>query len=644
MKSLIKEFLAALWMVLRLPALLLGEGLRRIVDLGVRKLVLLGVAAVILTLLASTTFFEITSQPGFCGSCHIMQPYIAAWANSSHRNVDCMKCHAQEGAKGYLETKFTAMSMLVNYATGVYKRSKPWAEIEDVKCLACHESRLLEGRIRFGTIDFDHTPHLTESRRGRTLRCTSCHSQIVQGEHISVTSSTCFLCHFKNVREEGRAELAACTKCHNHLPTGQEAVIRGKFNHQTVIDEKINCQTCHQQMWSGEGLVRRERCGTCHAQVDHINRINDLEFIHEWHITKRKIECQQCHDPIEHHQRPIEETISVSCNTCHEVQHAAMAAVYEGNGARLISQAMPDTMFVSGVVCMSCHKDSQSGRGLATIPSDACTPCHDDSYIRLADSWRIGFGAQIERLEKAIAQVGDHPRLADAKHDLALIKKGGPWHNPKYATAVIAQVSRVVEAAGGSAPIPAELPEASKACITCHIGVADVPVKVEWSAFDHRNHLLGRELACTQCHNATAPEAPGHGRLKPVVADCQDCHHNELAPVSQNCAPCHEPSRRLFTGDVPVQGGQPSPMAVSGMSCTDCHSQDAGFKPPPPSQCAECHGDEILDRLAAAQHQMTDAMKGRERSRDANVRLVNRDNGRAVHHPELAVKILTDAD
>ena len=68
----------------------------------------------------------------------------------------------------------------------------------------CHETRLLQGKVKFKRFYFDHKPHLTELRRGKKLRCTSCHSQIVQGDHMKVTESTCFLCHFKEI---GRAHV-----------------------------------------------------------------------------------------------------------------------------------------------------------------------------------------------------------------------------------------------------------------------------------------------------------------------------------------------------------------------------------------------------------------------------------------------------
>jgi hypothetical protein len=103
--------------------------------------------------------------------------------------------------------KFQASSQAVKYLTKTYG-SKPHAEVRDVSCMrsGCHEKRLLEGKVNWTvksvtgqdvTIRFDHRPHLTEERRGQHLRCVSCHSQIVQGQHLVVTLDTCFLCHFK---------------------------------------------------------------------------------------------------------------------------------------------------------------------------------------------------------------------------------------------------------------------------------------------------------------------------------------------------------------------------------------------------------------------------------------------------------------
>jgi len=35
----------------------------------------------------SVTAVELTGQPGFCNSCHIMHPYYDSWTQSSHADV-----------------------------------------------------------------------------------------------------------------------------------------------------------------------------------------------------------------------------------------------------------------------------------------------------------------------------------------------------------------------------------------------------------------------------------------------------------------------------------------------------------------------------------------------------------------------------
>jgi len=145
-------------------------------------LYLVGILVVGVLLLLITT--EYTSRPKFCSSCHYMEPYVEGWKSSTHKQVTCTDCHFAPGFKSKMRGKFTALSMLVNYMTGIYKKSKPWAEITDESCLrsGCHSKRLLQGKVLFKKgIIFDHLPHLTKLRRGKKLRCTSCHSQIVQG-------------------------------------------------------------------------------------------------------------------------------------------------------------------------------------------------------------------------------------------------------------------------------------------------------------------------------------------------------------------------------------------------------------------------------------------------------------------------------
>ena len=142
-----------------------------------------------------------TSRSQFCNSCHIMEPYYVSWQESSHNDVTCTKCHFPPGVGEKVRGKMLGLVQLAKYVTATAGPS-PSAEIPDASCLrsGCHETRLLSGRVDFQGIPFDHGPHLGNLRRGKQLRCTSCHSQIVQGAHMTVTAS-----HLLPVPFQGRA-------------------------------------------------------------------------------------------------------------------------------------------------------------------------------------------------------------------------------------------------------------------------------------------------------------------------------------------------------------------------------------------------------------------------------------------------------
>ncbi|MFQ5834766.1 MAG: NapC/NirT family cytochrome c, partial [bacterium] len=133
---------------------------------------------------------EVTSSPRFCKTCHNMKPYYESWTTSTHNKVSCVKCHIAPGIGTYFRRKYEALAMVALYITGntptVYR-----AQVKDRSCLraGCHNKTLLSReKIDFSKdITFSHELHFQPLRNEIKLRCTSCHSQIVQGEHITVT-------------------------------------------------------------------------------------------------------------------------------------------------------------------------------------------------------------------------------------------------------------------------------------------------------------------------------------------------------------------------------------------------------------------------------------------------------------------------
>ncbi|MFZ1059199.1 MAG: cytochrome c3 family protein [Candidatus Rokuibacteriota bacterium] len=250
--------------------------------------------------------WEMSTSPLLCNSCHIMKPYVEAWKTSKHNNVTCVQCHYPPGFRDTIWVKYQALAQVVKWATQTYS-SKPFAEVEDASCLrsGCHARRLLDSKAVFKRgIIFDHRPHLEEVRRGRQLRCTSCHSQIVVGTHIEVTESTCFLCHFKGMKS-GRelTPIAGCTGCHQP-PKGDILVGSIRFNHADVMRRGVACQKCHLNVVQGEGEAPRERCFTCHNQPEKLQRYPDTPFIHDFHVAGHNIECARCHTEIRHRLPP----------------------------------------------------------------------------------------------------------------------------------------------------------------------------------------------------------------------------------------------------------------------------------------------------------------------------------------------------
>ena len=240
--------------------------------------------AVGIGLILSYGAMEASSTPAFCGTCHVMKPYYASWEVSDHSEIACVDCHIPPGITAELRKKYEAAAMVARYFTGTYGMN-PWTEVEDSACLECHERRLLKGKVLFGSVLFDHGPHLTELRRGKRLRCTSCHSQIVQGSHITVTQTTCTLCHFKGQPAgEGTAE---CTLCHE-IPKTVVSTQDLNFNHADVERFGMECTACHTPPSAESGSVPKERCLSCHNQQARLERYEDGDELHLTHVTEHK--------------------------------------------------------------------------------------------------------------------------------------------------------------------------------------------------------------------------------------------------------------------------------------------------------------------------------------------------------------------
>ncbi len=558
---------------------------------------------------------ELTSSSRFCSTCHYMDPFVKSWKESPHHNVACTSCHYPPGVQGFLKSKMQGLVMVGRYWTKLYKNARPWAEISDESCLkpGCHSRRLIEGKARFKSVVFDHTQHLADLRRGKQLRCTSCHSQIVQGPHMTVTEATCFLCHFKP--SAAWPQPASCTDCHDKASLVKPA--QARYDHASVLERNLPCARCHTSTIVGDGAVPRENCLKCHFQTDFLNKIADTRLMHELHITEHSVACTHCHLEIQH--RIVKETeLVAACGECHAGTHEASTILYTGRGGKGVAKPMPDAMQVRGLSCRSCHTDkmkkieSHLSASTWTSSEKECEACHGPGYALVYKEGQAAVRGKLAALKadlaRAQAEVGRsrsdsraraQALLGEAAFNVDVVAEGRSVHNVPYSLELLSvafmRTTQALKLAGSAfrpeaGPFRSSLVPAT--CAACHTGVEEVSVPAFGVVFSHRAHLENK-MTCENCHS----NARRHGELTATKASCAACHHQD---PKADCGRCHETQKTIYGGG--ALGGlkvDPDAMAQAGVSCADCHLNEAkAVVRPAGAKCEACH-DKTYGKMLA---------------------------------------------
>jgi nitrate/TMAO reductase-like tetraheme cytochrome c subunit len=567
---------------------------------------------ILLMVIMGFVVLKVTSQPKFCTSCHYMQPFYDAWAESTHSDVPCSECHYPPGAMEKLTGKFRDLNQLVKYLTNTYKRSKPWAEIEDASCLKsdCHSTRNLEesGAVEFGQVTFDHSHHLGDLRRGKNLRCTSCHSQIVQGEHINVTPSTCILCHFKELGPQ--SHMSECTLCHEAPvdKAGDETPVT--YDHTMILEREIECRTCHGNMIVGDGSVPIDKCYGCHWDTERNSKFDDSILMHEKHIAENKIECENCHLTMLHKKPDRSEHLAGDCSGCHSKTHGGQESLFAGIGGLGVHD-MPDPMFESGMNCQNCHVyhayggEFQSKGDINIAKPESCEPCHGAGYARILKSWQETASEKLQIVKNALqrtkseitnSQANESNKqrakklVENAEHNYNLVKNSRAIHNIKYSDELLSAsygfLNESLEKIK-STYIPPALSRSSDVipsqCANCHTGIENRKVYTFELMFDHGRHVIDGDLKCGTCHS----NQRRHGELIVNKENCLSCHHQK-----PDCRNCHQLQADLYYGNEEYMGiTEPNIMVEAELDCGSCHLEDDVIIRPTGEKCVECHGE-----------------------------------------------------
>jgi len=582
-----------------------------------RTIIILSGVAIFFLLFAASA--EYTSHSRFCSACHYMKPFYQSWQESTHAGIECSVCHYPPGLRSFFRVKLEGLNQVFRCWTKLYLKSKPWAEIPDESCLrqGCHDKRLLQGKVRFNKIIFDHRVHLEDLKRGKKLRCTSCHSQIVQGEHITVTESSCFICHFKE--SEHYPGISRCSHCHSRESLVSEKDSR--FNHAGVYENNFGCDKCHSQIILGDGAVPRENCYKCHFERDRLDRYGDTDLIHSTHIAAHKIECNQCHLEIQHKIIKDIETIS-DCRTCHTGFHEAQKILYSGQGGKGLAHPRPSIMLEKGLSCKGCHIFHEESEGrlikneTLTAEEDACESCHGRGFARLLHNWQVATDKKLSQIKSVYEKVrrelssskGAERQKAgelvqEAAFNIDIVEKGKSVHNMAYSQdlllAAFASLEEALRLAGSSyrpEPFLAVSTDMPGECSECHAGIEEIGTEIFGVQFAHKSHVVGQKMDCAACHS----DARRHGEFISSKKACAACHHQE-GEVS--CGRCHGLQKILYEGGSLAGWEVPRDvMAEAGVACADCHELKKNrISPSGGSTCARCHEKGYEEILAGWQ-------------------------------------------
>ena len=428
-----------------------------------RRFPFIVVGVFMVSLLGFGWFTHYTSTPAFCNDCHFIEPFYESWKTSTHSDVGCFQCHTEPGTWNYVRRKIAGLSEVVKTVTG-RQPPHPQAEVSDAACLreGCHEERLEDPNVKLkGKYKFNHAKHLENLRRGKKLRCTSCHSQIVQGEHITVTESVCFTCHFKGRTHFGIPDpIGDCLACHEKSVEPVETAFGDTFDHKPFLEQGVDCWRCHSDSVVGTATVAEQVCLDCHGDPERLAKYEDSKFMHKMHVTENKVECFQCHSEIRHGLAPEPpkhvQKASMSCGKCHEGDHFPQQDLFQGTGGKGVED-QPGTHYTRQVDCIACHQppDREHGRSLAiahiethAAGKQACIDCHGSAAGGMLNMWEMGLQQSLEKTNEALqkadkalegysdqSSVEKAPRelLEKARYNYEFVKRAHGVHNPGYA-------------------------------------------------------------------------------------------------------------------------------------------------------------------------------------------------------------------
>ncbi len=270
--------------------------------------ILAGALVVLFIVVVGATIWGVryTNNPEFCDSCHIIQPYVAAWKTSfmgsklGNRNVTCIDCHFEPGVLGYARGKIYSLMKLTEYGTQNYDRPPPSADLlTNSSCLQCH-GKASERKPGYEdgisvtdpndpsypkiavtdqyspdktTIYFPHDFHVNKVQ----LKCADCHSGVVHGAELTgdkpqaaAKPEFCSTCHSGDVAPIIFGPITLSGREHPGAPKIDTAIWRNNHWKLAHGPGEINGVQYDQ--------IERQTCLACHAEPAEAKNCKSCHF------------------------------------------------------------------------------------------------------------------------------------------------------------------------------------------------------------------------------------------------------------------------------------------------------------------------------------------------------------------------------
>ena len=452
------------------------------------------------SLILGSTFIGVaeykTSQPQFCSSCHIMEPYYATWEADVHGSkleVACVDCHYAPGERTTLKAKFRGLSQAASYFSGRYGAGRPRAYVSNLSCMTaqCHgDLRFMDKPLTLGTVKFVHANHLQRDpasekpNQQRFAELEKTLKGLVGDDHFKELNAAVSDAGPADARYDKLAALCEEWKVQVERATLVEfSQLRHREVRLAQLDN-LQCTSCHSYHATDQAAIRREKVGN-HFQVSTTTCFT-CHFNNESFNTGTS-SCLSCHSP------PQQE-ITV---------HAQMAlpGTEEGEkkeaGTKLVKMNHAEIL-AKKVSCASCHADAIQHDAIVTRRD--CEQCHDQA--RFFTDWKEPFTVDLVKHYHAVHVEQQRAKCLDCHSEIKhrLVSDSGA-----VLASALADCSRCH-------------PKHHEAQVELLLGLGGVGVPKS-----EPNLMFGARTNCTGCHTAVHGDDKG-AVLKATEQSCIDCH------------------------------------------------------------------------------------------------------------------------